>query len=364
MSRHVYSNSEFYEMMLCVGAARNNSIYEARQIYRQRFIDGRPPAEQRHLPPYSVFRNMCLRLQRTGSFHADREAAGRPTSRPADVEELILEHFDENPRTSTRRAGALFGVNHMLVWHTLHEDGQHPYHFRRTQELTPADYQPRMNFCRWYRSRAEADSSFTKKVLWTDEASFTRNGILNLHNGHVWSHTNPHASSQSNFQHQWRINVWAGIYGNRVLGPIILPARFTGPVYLNLLAGEIEDLLEDLPLREYMDVIFQHDGAAAHFERRVRGYLDARFPEWIGRGGPVPWPARSPDLTVVKYFVWGYVKKSVYAHECSTREEMEEKIHAAFASITPDMLQSARTSMLRRTELCLDKEGGHFKPFL
>lgn len=32
MSRHVYSNSEYYEMMLCVGAARNNSIYAARQI--------------------------------------------------------------------------------------------------------------------------------------------------------------------------------------------------------------------------------------------------------------------------------------------------------------------------------------------
>ena len=42
---------------------------------------------------------------------------------------------------------------------------------------------------------------------------------------------------------------------------------------------------------------FQHDGAALHFSREVRNFLNYRFPGlWIGRGGPHIWPARSPDL--------------------------------------------------------------------
>lgn len=361
--RHVYSNNEFYDMMLCVGAASNNSINEAREIYRQRFVDGRPPAEQRHFPPYSVFRNMCLRLQRTGSFHAER-SEGRPSTRSVDLEEQLLDHFEENPRTSTRRASATFAVSHMVIWRTLKDGGLYPYHFRRTQELTPVDFRPRRDFCTWYRTRVNNDDRFAMKVLWSDEASFTRNGVLNLHNEHMWAHSNPHEKSVSNYQHQWRINVWAGIIGDRIIGPFILPSSLTGEVYLDILRHDVEDQLEELSVREYVNVIFQHDGAPAHFERRVRAYLDTRFSEWIGRGGSIQWPARSPDLTPLDFFVWGYVKSCVYAFECSTRDEMVNKINSAFASITPDMLNNARSSMLRRTALCLEKEGGHFEPFL
>ena len=37
------------------------------------------------------------------------------------------------------------------------------------------------------------------------------------------------------------------------------------------------------------------------------------FPErWVGRDGPIPWPPRSPDITPLDFFVWGYVKGIVY----------------------------------------------------
>lgn len=364
MPRHVYSNNEFYDMILCVGAAHNNRINEAREVYRQRFVEGRPPAEQRHLPPYGVFKNLCLRLQRTGTFHAER-SEGRPSARSVQFEQQILQHFELNQRDSTRRAGAVFNVNHMVIWHILDDDEQHPYHFSRTQELTSADYVPRINFCTWYRNRVAVNPAFSRNVLWTDEASFTRNGVLNLHNEHVWAHENPHAASQSNFQHQWRINVWAGIIGDRILGPVILPSSLNGQIYLDLLNNDIEEGLRELPVSEYVNVIYQHDGAPAHYERRVRQYLDAMYPDgWIGRGGPVAWPARSPDLTPLDFFLWGYVKTHVYAVECDTRDEMVNRINDAFSSVTTQMLRNTRSSMLRRTALCLEHVGRHFESFL
>ena len=39
-------------------------------------------------------------------------------------------------------------------------------------------------------------------------------------------------------------------------------------------------------------VVFQHDGASAHYETCVRAWLDRKLEDrWIGRGGPIPWPA-------------------------------------------------------------------------
>jgi len=41
-----------------------------------------------------------------------------------------------------------------------------------------------------------------------------------------------------------------------------------------------------------------------------------RFPDaWIGRGGPIPWPPQSPDLSPLDFFLWGYIKNNGYAEK-------------------------------------------------
>ncbi|GFV86099.1 uncharacterized protein TNCV_670961 [Trichonephila clavipes] len=35
--------------------------------------------------------------------------------------------------------------------------------------------------------------------------------------------------------------------------------------------------------------------------------------QWNGRGGPVNWLARSPDLSCLDFFLWGHMKNIVYA---------------------------------------------------
>lgn len=52
--------------------------------------------------------------------------------------------------------------------------------------------------------------------------------------------------------------------------------------------------LEHLPLEASL---VQFDGAPAHFSIVVREYPNTNYGDrWIGRCGPVVWPARSPDL--------------------------------------------------------------------
>ncbi|XP_036139970.1 uncharacterized protein LOC118644749 [Monomorium pharaonis] len=112
-------------------------------------------------------------------------------------------------------------------------------------------------------------------------------------------------------------------------------------------------------------MIFQHDGAPAHFSRRVRDILDARFPDrWMGRGGPIAWPPRSPDLNVLDYFVWGHIKTKVEHMRERGEAEVREAISAVFQTITPDMIRRATQQIVRRAELCLETQGKHFEQLL
>ncbi|GBM69245.1 hypothetical protein AVEN_134692-1 [Araneus ventricosus] len=61
------------------------------------------------------------------------------------------------------------------------------------------------------------------------------------------------------------------------------------------------------------NVCFQHDGASAHKTSSVKQYLVEEFGEQIiGCGGFREWPPRSPDLTPMDFFLWGYLKQQVY----------------------------------------------------
>ncbi|GFW20956.1 hypothetical protein TNCV_1714631 [Trichonephila clavipes] len=54
-------------------------------------------------------------------------------------------------------------------------------------------------------------------------------------------------------------------------------------------------LLQCVPANIKARMWFQHDGAPAHFSADMQSALDSAYPErWIGRGGLVNWPARSP----------------------------------------------------------------------
>jgi len=55
--------------------------------------------------------------------------------------------------------------------------------------------------------------------------------------------------------------------------------------------------------------------------------------------GLVVWLARSPDLNLLDYFLWGYVKEFIYKNPIETLEELEEQFHCATGSITSEMLQ-------------------------
>lgn len=74
--------------------------------------------------------------------------------------------------------------------------------------------------------------------------------------------------------------------------------------------------------------------------------------------------SRSPDLTPMDFFLWGYLKEKIYALEPANQMELIARLHAAVATVDAAMLQEVRRETVRRVHACLDAEGGHFEQVL
>jgi hypothetical protein len=139
----------------------------------------------------------------------------------------MLELVQRSPRLSTRRIASRIGASRMQVWRTLHEEDLQAYHNHRVQHLQPGDPAQRMDLRQWIIAHPQLLSV----ILFTDEASFTRDGVNNLRNVHTWSHNNPHETSVTNFQKRFSVNVWCGVLGNRLIGAFVFHNNLTGNTY-------------------------------------------------------------------------------------------------------------------------------------
>jgi hypothetical protein len=149
-----------------------------------------------------------------------------------------------------------------------------------------------------------ADDNYFQNIF-SDEATFHTHVVVNRHNCRIWGSEKPHALME-----HVRDSMWCGIMSDRIIGPFFFhESTIMGAVYL--------DMLENFVFPQTAEVdglIFQQDGAPPHFGAIVRTALDELFPgRWIGRGGPINWPPRSPDLTPMDLLFWGYIKYIVYS---------------------------------------------------
>lgn len=147
--------------------------------------------------------------------------------RTVELEETILEMVEEDPTISTRVIGRALNVSNKTVHRVLKSELLYPFHRTPVQELNIRDHRARENFCRWLLHNNEADENFLANIMWTDESLFTRTGIFNCHNEHYYEVINPRVTRTRSFQHRWKLNFWAGILGDRVIGPTLLPDTLT-----------------------------------------------------------------------------------------------------------------------------------------
>lgn len=253
-----YTANEYFDMVRVLGWCEDDS-YEAAREYARRYPN-------RQHPRPNVFRRLEVRARETGRLlpvvHHD---GGGHLQRNPGNEEAVLNRVFQDPTLSTRQIARELQLSKSTVFRILKSNQFHPFHYSIVQKLEEGDLGRRLEYCQWLQRQNIEFPGFSERILFTDECIFTQEGIFNCHNYHWWNEVNPHVIREGHHQHRWKINVWAGIIGDRIIGPYLLPQILDGPAYTVFLRNVLEELLDDVPLVVRRQMWYQHDGAPPHY---------------------------------------------------------------------------------------------------
>lgn len=308
-------------------------------------------------PSDNAIRRWFKQFQQTGSV-LHQKGAGRPSTQQEDVDR-IREAFITSPHQSTRRVSLLLDIPQPTVWRVVHNRLRlHAYKLQIVQSLKPDDKPRRFQFAQDILSDVEADENYLRRWIFSDEATFYVSGKVNRHNCRIWGSENPHAITEYK-RDSPKVNVWCALSCSEVLGPFFFAEQtVTAVTYLDMLQLYLLPQLED----HQPNVIFQQDGAPPHWARVVREFLDMHFPgRWVGRDGPILWPPRSPDLTPLDFFLWGYVKDIVYKTPVTSLDELKLRIVAAIETVSPQMLENTWKEIEYRLDILRATKGSHIE---
>ena len=197
-------------------------------------------------------------------------------------------------------------------------------------------------------------------MCFSDEATFHVSGKVNKHNIRIWGSQNP-CEVLERERDSPKINVWCGLMHNQIIGPFIFAeSTITANIYLDMLKHYVVPQLEEFQPR----VVFQQDGAPPHWGLIVRDFLNETFPNrWIGRNGPTPWPPRSPDITPLDFFLWGYVKDRVYRTPVRDVETLQSRIIEVLATVNEEMLENTWREIEYRLDILRATNGAHVEVY-
>lgn len=288
-----------------------------------------------------------------------------------DTQLNILLETQENAHTTSRTIAANNEISQTSVLKYLKQYKWHPYKINLVQALNEDDPDRRIQFCEQMAEICYENPNFVSNIIFSDEATFYLNGTVNRQNCRYWAPRNPHWFIESHTQYPEKVNVWAAIVRDRILGPYFIEGTLTAEKYLNFLRDDLLPALATLyPNHNDPDIPddtlwYQQDGAPPHYSIIVRNYLNNIFPNrWIGRRGQIEWPARSPDLTPLDFFLWGYLKSKVYFNRPNTIDELKDRIRVEMRAISIDVIRNVKNEFLHRLSYCQEVNGAQFEHLL
>jgi hypothetical protein len=123
-----------------------------------------------------------------------------------------------------------------------------------------------------------------------------------------------------------KVTVWAALSSRGIIGPLFFKdtegkaVTVNSERYLKLMKCKFLPALRR-KVENLDDVWFQQDGATPHTAARVLQWLDNTFgDQYISYRIANVWPPHSPDLNPLGFFLWGFLKDSVFSFPSNDRE--------------------------------------------
>jgi hypothetical protein len=291
-------------------------------------------------------------LLETGSV-LTRKGSGNRAVAPDRVG-VIHEAFQRSPHKSIHRASREVRIPWSAVHDVVHKRLQlRAYKIQLVLLLRENDKPVRHTFALEILSQLDDDDAFMKHIVFSDDATFHMSGKVNRHNCRIWGSENP-CEVMEHERNTPKLNVWCALTSDSVIGPFFFKeATVTGTLYLNMLQNYA---ITQIP----QGYFFQQDEAPPHYASTVKAFLDQQVPgKWIEGRGPITRPPRSPDLTPLDFFLWGYIKDLVYQTKVQDVAKLHRRITAVCETVTPVMLQNTWQDVEYHLNICRATKGTH-----
>lgn len=321
-------------------------------------------------PSVQQIRCIIKKFQKTGCINNEHNIRSYRAceEKRKDIDSALKHMIAEGNVPSVRKLSSISGSSIGTVHTHLRRDLKlFPYKVSIGQSLSDNHKANRYAFCKRMISNISKDHTFLSRILWTDECSFNVNGWVNRQNLRFWGTEKSHdVVEYSTFSP--KINIFIGMTSSFLIGPYFFEhdgqsETINSERYLDMLINYVIPKLKSSP--RFNRIIFQQDGAAPHIARQVRVFLENTFgsEKVISRGFPNEWPANSPDLTPLDFWLWSFLKELIYpgGNRPNTLKILKERIIKAVQSVTEQNLQNAVENIKCRLEACLENEGGHFE---
>lgn len=307
-------------------------------------------------PSFNTVKRIINNFLDTGSVHVTKTNSKR---RSQDDIDTVSQIVTENPSSSCRSIAASSDMSKTKVHLILRKDLKlFPYKSRDERLLTDSARAERLEFCQKFLEKAE-DPDFLKNILFTDEAIFDMNPIINKQNCRHWLKEKPSpVAFKTSFPAKQM--VWIGFTKSFVIGPYFFPTNVNADSYCEMIESFVLPKLKEK--RKLSRTIFQQDGARPHTAEKTLDLLHDSFPAGIiSRRSEFCWPAYSPDLSPVDFAFWGYLKSKIYGRNFSKLESLRQGLLTAVEEIPHDFYSSSIDSILQRCEMCIAFEGDVFE---
>ena len=195
----------------------NKNVSLAARIFNQQHPNRKPVHR-------TTITSLINRFNDTGSVSNRRRADTHRTKTDEITASIVLGILSDSPTKSLRMVALECNMSVSSVRRILKEHGWKAYKPKLVHELLPQDHKHRLKFCKWYLKQ-----DIISTTMFTDEAIFYLKG--SVQQLRYWAPENPHPICETKSQYNPRIMVWAGIIGDRIIGPFFFDQHVTGMCY-------------------------------------------------------------------------------------------------------------------------------------
>ena len=326
----------------------------------------------RDTPDRKTILRLCEQFLREGSItNLNKGRSGRKAlARTPESIKKVKSAIDDDPSKSLRKIAQEVNGSYSSVWRIARKDlGLTPYKVTIHHKLTAVDQEQRVRFARWFSQKCQSEPAFLENVWFSDEAHFQLDGGVNTQNCRIWATERPDVVMEKPL-HSQKVTAWCAFSAKGIIGPFWFEQLDGSAVTIT--KGRYTKTLNRFWTRlqakhpATLDVFwFQQDGATPHTSNIALEWLETHFCDRvISRKTGHPWPAHSPDLTPLDFFLWGFLKSRVYQGVPKTLPDLKAAIGQEIRRISVDTCAKVVAEVKRRADLCVSRDGRHLEHVL